>query len=108
MELLPGMVFSICVPEVFMFTFPFQWRPKPLEVRFLRTLGNAVKAKEVGPWIGICDSPVGVESLIKRVRPRMCFIDLIRLVVATFVLAGCEVNAPRQMIIDVVFNRRDT
>ena len=103
-----GMVFSTCVPDVFMFALPFQWRPKPLEVRFLRTLGNTVKAKEVRPWIGICDSPVGVECLIKMVRPRVCFVDLIRLVVTTFVLAGCEVNAPRQVIIDVVFNRRDT
>ena len=106
-ELLSVMVFSIRSPIVLMFSFPFQWRPKPLEVRFLRTLGNAVKAKEVGPWLGICDSPVGVESSIKMVRPRVCFLDLIRLVVATFVLAGCEVNAPRQVIIDVIFNRRD-
>ena len=91
-NLLTGMVFSIRVPEVFTFALPYQWRPEPLEVSFLRTFGNVVKAKEVRPWKGICDSPVGVGILVKMFRPRMYLFDLICLVVATLVLAGRKMN----------------
>ena len=70
-------------------------------------LGNIVKTKEVRPWIGICDSLPGEMVVVKMIRPRMCFLDLVRSMVATLVLARREVNAPWQVVFVVVFYRRD-
>ena len=64
--------------------------------------------KEVWPWIGVCDSFLGIEVAVEVVRPRMHLIDLVCLVVATLLVsAGREGNAPRQVIADVILNRRD-
>ena len=102
------MVLTMVSPKGVGLSIPLHRRVKFLEVCTTRVFREMFFVKEVWPWIGVCDSFLGVEFAVEMIRPRMHLINLVCLVVVTLLVsAGREGNAPRQMIADVIFNRRD-
>ena len=95
------MVLTMVSPKGVGLSISLHRRVKFLEVCTTRVFREMFFVKEVWPWIGVCDSFLGVEFAVEMIRPRMHLIGY------TSCVCGREGNAPRQMIADVILNRRD-